>query len=249
MSTKIYTAVRLGTSPGADPFAWQRIVRGAWEEVAKQVYLERVVGRAVSIVSRSEPRGMPALWEAEVKLAGERVVDTPSECGAEIVMLRDPETDWLVAMVFARDARYFDRLVELEGVSYYGYWDNTDRDETCSDEEWEERRETWERVLGDEAPAYHGLRWSVTPEIDFRYSPMLRRDEDGFVEAVAGELERHHRPEQRRERYERALAWLQRTRPELDGQDIKAVEPSLEMISVEDLMRSPEQHTPGEQDS
>ena len=35
-------------------------------------------------------------------------------------------------------------LKKVPGVRYYGYWNNTDPDETCSKKEWQDRKKLWE---------------------------------------------------------------------------------------------------------
>ncbi len=61
------------------------------------------------------------------------------------------------------------------GLKFYGYWNNVDRDDTCSDEEWEQREEDWTEVLqldndeSDGRPCYYGFTISLQNQnaIDF----------------------------------------------------------------------------------
>jgi len=49
-----------------------------------------------------------------------------------------------------------------EGIEYFGYWNNVDPDEDCSDEEWEERKRLWEIALGESGtPAVEGYSTEV----------------------------------------------------------------------------------------
>jgi hypothetical protein len=47
---------------------------------------------------------------------------------------------------------YDGSLHEMEGIrdriEYFGYWNNTDPDENCSEEEWDERARIWDAILG-----------------------------------------------------------------------------------------------------
>jgi len=42
----------------------------------------------------------------------------------------------------------------------YGYWNNTDRPDEVSEEEWDQRSEDWDKALGDSAPAQVGFSYS-----------------------------------------------------------------------------------------
>lgn len=75
------------------------------------------------------------------------------------------------------------------GVEYFGYWNNTDRDEACSEEEWEARGAAWDEALGRGAPAVVGY----TTEILGLY---------GLPYAGTKEVLSHVQP-----RHERALVW------------------------------------------
>jgi hypothetical protein len=46
----------------------------------------------------------------------------------------------------------------LNGVRFYGYWDNVDPDENCTEQEWRQRKEDWE-ILGYEPIGECGLRF------------------------------------------------------------------------------------------
>lgn len=51
-----------------------------------------------------------------------------------------------------------DWLTSLDGYRFYGYWDNVDPDESCSEEEWRQRKEDWE-VIGYGPMGEYGLRF------------------------------------------------------------------------------------------
>jgi len=40
-------------------------------------------------------------------------------------------------------------------MKFYGYWDNVEPDEDCSEEEWEERKEFFDGLFDDSAEFYH----------------------------------------------------------------------------------------------
>ena len=62
-----------------------------------------------------------------------------------------------LVMVFGEKSQEYIELLKTAGVvEEYGYWDNSDPDETVSDEEWETRKNAW-KTLDDKAPSEVGL--------------------------------------------------------------------------------------------
>jgi hypothetical protein len=50
-------------------------------------------------------------------------------------------------------------ITEHSKVKFYGYWNNVDPDENCSDEEWEERELFWDFL---DVPSECGLVWELS---------------------------------------------------------------------------------------
>lgn len=48
---------------------------------------------------------------------------------------------------FVENKEYFSDLLKSPLIEDYSYWDNTDRPEEVSEEEWDERRENWNLIL------------------------------------------------------------------------------------------------------
>lgn len=51
-------------------------------------------------------------------------------------------------------------------IKFYGYWDNTDPDENCSDEEWEQRKADWHQVFlnNSDIPEQGGFTFILTDD-------------------------------------------------------------------------------------
>lgn len=80
----------------------------------------------------------------------------------QVVLLGDVGpggTGGLYAKVYTVRKEYRDAFVAATGARDFEYWNNTDPAEGVSDSEWQARGDTWERLLGDEAPARRGLAW------------------------------------------------------------------------------------------
>lgn len=76
-----------------------------------------------------------------------------------IVLLNDPETNTktVLLLLYTEHKEVHEALKTIPGIKHYPYWDNTDKDKNVTQEEWEERRKTWERTVGNDAPAHKGL--------------------------------------------------------------------------------------------
>lgn len=58
---------------------------------------------------------------------------------------------------------WFNAWLEQPGVSYFGYWNNTDGPENISEEAWKARGELWDELLGESGiPSMAGLSIEVT---------------------------------------------------------------------------------------
>ena len=106
---------------------------------------------------------------ADFLVAAEKVVETASkssqrcdprlslECSVSFVA--DSEgSEWGYAYPFASNTALRKIWPSLPGVEEYGYWNNTDGPREISEEDWDERGDVWERVLGWESWAECGVR-------------------------------------------------------------------------------------------
>lgn len=69
----------------------------------------------------------------------------------------------------ARRATAFDDwLKSRPGYKFYGYWNNVDPDEECSEEEWEQREKHWDEAVGYNPIGEYGLLFQpVIQWLDF----------------------------------------------------------------------------------
>jgi hypothetical protein len=73
--------------------------------------------------------------------------------------IRDPQYDFSIRIAFIpledkilslfySECQAFEKhWFKFNEVEYYGYWNNTDRDEDCTEEEWNQRDLDWEKAL------------------------------------------------------------------------------------------------------
>ena len=81
-----------------------------------------------------------------------------------------------LVLIYPPDNRYEELFAELLGVESYGFWDNADKPEELTDEEWKKRKEEWEKALDSfGSPKFAGLNASLIKEVPV-YT-ILRRDD------------------------------------------------------------------------
>jgi len=66
-----------------------------------------------------------------------------ADIGYEVVMLAGPHTGDVVFRVFSVPSAYTKALAQQEWCSDFSYWNNTDRDKSISEAEWERREVFW----------------------------------------------------------------------------------------------------------
>lgn len=71
------------------------------------------------------------------------------------------DNNTLYALVYTEQGALRDAFDNIDGVSWWPYWDSTDRPAAISKPDWEERGRTWEQLLGEENPETIGLTWSL----------------------------------------------------------------------------------------
>lgn len=102
-----------------------------------------------------------------IRTTGQRNPDLDFQC--EVTFLADPNHDpahILYVLLFTERDDYTRAFEAMPQVSEYAYWNHSDRPEHLTDEQWEERRITWDRVLGRATPATHGLSWKLAGTYD-----------------------------------------------------------------------------------
>lgn len=87
--------------------------------------------------------------------------------GCEIVLLRDLAGDGaLYALLYTERRSYTRQWESLRAVTPHPYWNSTDRPDDVTDDEWEQRRLTWDRLLPrHDPPAIRGLSWSLIADL------------------------------------------------------------------------------------
>jgi len=74
-----------------------------------------------------------------------------------------PDSGRFIGIAYTEHDKWFEAWLKLPGIREYGYWNNVDPPDHVTDEEWEARREVWDRVLpGCGIPAMEGFSIDVS---------------------------------------------------------------------------------------
>lgn len=181
MSTKIFNGYRL--KAGTDLWEFTERLREEGNELrnrldmeAVEVFAERAEAERITSGEGPFPSVESRLmsgylgWSELMHTLGESRIGDPHRLS--VTFIRDTKTDRILALLYAgsKMEEVFTRQPEVE---FFGYWNNTDPDEDCTELEWEEREEVWERMLGFDPPIRRGISFD------------LRADStDGIVEYI-----------------------------------------------------------------
>ncbi len=178
MSTKLHHGYRLAV--GVDPFDFIATVRAHIDPVRDRADARILAERAVAIIDKAAVHGLvthagddlaslmktpltAAYVAYEYEQAKLRDIDRRHDPNRfELSFGRDPQTGRFGVLRFADEATLIDAFDAIPEVEEYGYWNNTDRPDDVTEDQWDQRREFWDRVLpGYSAPVEVMLGWSL----------------------------------------------------------------------------------------
>lgn len=110
-----------------------------------------------------------------------------------VTFVSDPaDTAWTLALLYTTHEPYEQAWEALDGVEPWPYWNVTDRPDDVSEDEWEQRRQAWDRAIGWMPPALVGVSWELTDnvDVDVLLDEMLRADVIAGVWSVLNETGR-----------------------------------------------------------
>jgi hypothetical protein len=91
---------------------------------------------------------------------------------AVILLVPPPRKDILV-ITYTEDRDMEAAWKRTTGVEFFGYWDNTDPDESCSEKEWAYRGNAWAAALGGDFRDSPGKSGMTVQAIPIGWSPMM----------------------------------------------------------------------------
>ena len=79
---------------------------------------------------------------SELKKCARRTL-TPVDIFYDVTIMRGPDSGTVVFKVFSENPAYTEALNAQDWCSEFSYWNNTDKDDNVSEEEWERRAQYW----------------------------------------------------------------------------------------------------------
>lgn len=190
MSTKIYEGLKIELGPEQSLFQLANKMRTILEEgVHKQVrenLADEIRGAIVKAITPPVPEKEKE-QQSYLDVLTEVFMKPSDEEPTASLMFVEPEgRNYLLAAPLGRiTGDMHKQLLALEGVSDYGYWNNTDRPEDVTDQEWDTRRQDWDAIGYGPAIDY-GLSIQLSDHAKSRYAALDLSDDEAW-EAVAAE--------------------------------------------------------------
>lgn len=97
--------------------------------------------------------------QKQIKTTGQRMPCCDTEFRVTIFPPHESST---FGIAYTEHEEWFDTWCTQPTVSEYGYWNNSDHPEHVTETEWEYRRKTWDRVVGNNPPAMCGFTIDVS---------------------------------------------------------------------------------------
>lgn len=74
-----------------------------------------------------------------------------------------PIEDHILLILYCEHTELKKTISENSKIKFFGFWNNTDPDENCSDEEWKERERLWNKALLDASgiPSKEGFHFDI----------------------------------------------------------------------------------------
>lgn len=182
MSTKIYNGYRL--TEGTDPFDFIQSLRQTIAPVRQNLDAQLLASLTVAridkawINSESVP-AVPALDAAHTWSRDQEALSSHTyghdPYRFSLTVGKDAQTGRYHVLTFTEEPDLRDAFEAMAEVEEYGYWNNSDAPAYVTDEQWDERRSAWGRVL----PGY-----SAPSEVMFIYNPF-----EGLVGHLLGAVQ------------------------------------------------------------
>ena len=93
------------------------------------------------------------------------VTFSDADIGYEVIILPGPDDNDVIFRVFSESSDYFKAIKDKNIGRDFSYWNNTDKEDSVSDSEWEKRKKYWES-LPEKSFSSIGLSFSNPSRID-----------------------------------------------------------------------------------
>lgn len=160
MSTKIYNGWLLSHPNLEAALAWLKSIRPIFAKARAKMIFERFP----NFKEKRKAKEGEVSW-SELNDRARRIEQTSRRdpiADYSLMVTLFPIADRILALIYSDNQEYDDIWSEFEETTYYGYWNNTDPDEDCSEEEWHQRENDWKDALpGAGVPSENGLSFTI----------------------------------------------------------------------------------------
>ncbi len=100
--------------------------------------------------AKKDPTANPYLFWIELRqnLLREKQLKVPS-LDTDFSVLLIPSKDYLLGVVYTEHTDWYEAWCQHPGITEYAYWDNGDKLDSISEEEWELRAKDWDVLSHD----------------------------------------------------------------------------------------------------
>lgn len=153
MSTKVYTGVLIDFE---NDF-WkkldqiQQVFENTFNDLNKKytddLLFEKYKNCVTDVFANKDPEFGSGILIKALEQHKENKKDNPDPLASRLVVFETQSQGKNLGFVSGK-GKYFENLVErLDFVDEYGYWNNTDKPDELSDEDWDERRNNWNEIF------------------------------------------------------------------------------------------------------
>lgn len=93
--------------------------------------------------------------QSKIKATGQRDPAVDFQC--DVIIFPEIGTGRTLALLFSENQTFKDCFLDDALVSYLGWWNNSDKPDDVTEEEWDQRGKDWDRAVGNDVPARRGL--------------------------------------------------------------------------------------------
>lgn len=168
MSTKIYNGYKLPYMEYEELLKFLFETKKKFKELVTKEFTSILVNSWAVKCEDAHLNGEPLTkWEAgyDYHLAKQIKEDSNSNTHEiydfTIHVCLFPYKDCILATFYATHKPFIDFWESLPEVSEYMYWNNSDPLEGCSEDDWDQREDDWENVIGDDTPSDRGFTYDL----------------------------------------------------------------------------------------
>ena len=188
MSTRILTGFRLPSTNLTQILSQLKEIKKQARITAQNCLAETIIRTALSdfdddfvktgVISDKNhlAKAIGNVIDEQKQVAKTNIMNPSVDLSLEVVLF--PRKKNTLGIYFGANKLVTEHIKTLPGWEDYSYWNNTDRPETVSNQEWKERKKVWDDVMPNNGtPIEHGLSFQLLP-VEWVVFDINKEDED-----------------------------------------------------------------------